>query len=67
MKVAQLEQLRIDSDVVMIDEAQDMTPCQANLFWGQGQRSDKITYLFGDRYQNRLRGSRRNAYDGAAG
>ena len=59
MKVAQLEQLHIDSDYIFIDEAQDMTACQADLFWGQHQRNDKIIYLFGDKYQQiyRFRGA----------
>mmetsp|Transcript_36437 Transcript_36437/g.88223 ORF Transcript_36437/g.88223 Transcript_36437/m.88223 type:complete len:829 (+) Transcript_36437:62-2548(+) len=55
LKVAQLEEFHIDADVILIDEAQDMTPCQANLFWGKKQRKDKRVYLFGDRYQQLFR------------
>ncbi|KAL7573153.1 hypothetical protein ACA910_018817 [Epithemia clementina (nom. ined.)] len=60
LKVAQLEGLHIPFDVVAIDEAQDMTPCQADLFWGTRQRHDKVTYLFGDHWQQlyRFRGVR---------
>lgn len=59
MKVAQLDKLKIDANVVLIDEAQDMTPCQGNLFWGPEQRERKIIYLFGDRHQQlyRFRGA----------
>ena len=59
LKVAQMENLLIPHEFVFIDEAQDMTACQADLFWGQRQRTDKIIYLFGDRYQQiyRFRGA----------
>jgi hypothetical protein len=59
IKVAQLDGLQINCDVVAIDEAQDMTPCQADLFWGDRNRKDKITYLFGDQWQQlyRFRGA----------
>ncbi len=62
LKVAQITGLRIAHEFVFIDEAQDMTKCQADLFWGQRQRTDKITYLFGDRYQQiyRFRGASRS-------
>ncbi|KAL3940276.1 MAG: hypothetical protein SGARI_001038 [Bacillariaceae sp.] len=59
LKMAQLERLKSDHDVVMIDEAQDMTPCQADLFWGSHVRQARITFLFGDKYQQlyRFRGA----------
>ena len=65
LKVAQMEHLDIPSDFVFVDEAQDMTACQAALFWGQRQRIGKITYLFGDRYQQiyRFRGASRSFRD----
>ena len=65
LKVAQMTSLRIAHDFVFIDEAQDMTKCQADLFWGRRQRTDKITYLFGDRYQQiyRFRGASRSFRD----
>lgn len=65
LKVAQMTGLRITHEFVFIDEAQDMTKCQADLFWGQRQRTDKITYLFGDRYQQiyRFRGASRSFRD----
>ena len=65
LKVAQVENLVIPFDVLCIDEAQDMTACQADLFWGLHQRSDKIIYLFGDRYQQiyRFRGASRSFRD----
>lgn len=57
MKVAQLEALSLPYDVIAVDEAQDMTPCQAELFWGD--RGSKIIYLFGDQWQQlyRFRGA----------
>mmetsp|Transcript_13843 Transcript_13843/g.31431 ORF Transcript_13843/g.31431 Transcript_13843/m.31431 type:complete len:706 (+) Transcript_13843:95-2212(+) len=55
LKVAQLEEFHIDADAIVIDEAQDMTPCQASLFWGEKQREDKRVYLFGDCYQQLFR------------
>lgn len=65
LKVAQMENLNIPHEFVFIDEAQDMTACQAELFWGQSQRRDKIIYLFGDRYQQiyRFRGASRSFRD----
>jgi len=44
--------------VVIVDEAQDLTPCQASLFWGQPRR-DQVVYLFGDPHQQlyRFRGA----------
>lgn len=59
LKAAQLDHLKIPHDVVLIDEAQDMTPCQASLLWGSEQRRDKIIYLFGDCHQQlyRFRGA----------
>jgi hypothetical protein len=51
LKVAQLEELEIPHDYIIIDEAQDMTACQADLFWGQRQRASKRIYLFGDIFQ----------------
>jgi len=59
LKVAQLEDFYIEKDIIMVDEAQDMTPCQASLFWGPTQRQGKLTYLFGDQYQQlyRFRGA----------
>jgi len=65
LKVAQLARLQIPHDYVCIDEAQDMTDCQADLFWGQHQRTRKRIYLFGDRYQQvyRFRGASRSFWD----
>ncbi len=62
LKVAQMTGLHITHEFVFVDEAQDMTKCQADLFWGQRQRTDKKTYLFGDRYQQiyRFRGASRS-------
>lgn len=59
MKVAQLEGLRLPYDVIAVDEAQDLTPCQADIFWGDRNRQDKIIYLFGDQWQQlyRFRGA----------
>ena len=59
LKVAQLERLKIHHDWVFIDEAQDMTACQADLFWGNC--SNRRTYLFGDCFQQiyRFRGASR--------
>lgn len=61
VKVAQLEQLMCDIpyETVMIDEAQDMTNCQADLFWGNHARAGRVIYLVGDRYQQlyRFRGA----------
>ncbi|KAL7545838.1 hypothetical protein ACHAWF_009187 [Thalassiosira exigua] len=59
LKVAQLENLQIPHDWLFIDEAQDMSACQAALFWGQRQRANKITFLVGDKYQQiyRFRGA----------
>ncbi|KAL3915063.1 MAG: hypothetical protein SGILL_005822 [Bacillariaceae sp.] len=54
MKVAQLEGVRIRNDVIMVDEAQDMTPCQARIFWGDGAE-DRKTYIFGDIHQQLFR------------
>lgn len=51
LKVAQLQKLVIPHNYLFLDEAQDMTSCQADLFWGPGQRNGKIIYLFGDKYQ----------------
>eukprot|EP00397_Hematodinium_sp_SG-2012_P007867 GEMP01007918.1.p1 GENE.GEMP01007918.1~~GEMP01007918.1.p1 ORF type:complete len:846 (+),score=213.80 GEMP01007918.1:132-2669(+) len=42
-------------DVILIDEAQDLTPCQASAFWGR--RGGAIVYLLGD-YRQRLYGWR---------
>jgi len=59
LKCAQLEQMPIDFDVIMVDESQDMTPCQGNLFWGDHQTTNKVIYLFGDYFQQlyRFRGA----------
>ena len=59
LKVAQLEQLEVTHDVIMVDEAQDMSPCQAALFWRNYQSERRVTYLIGDRYQQiyRFRGA----------
>jgi hypothetical protein len=59
MKVAQLDGLPLSFNAVAIDEAQDMTPCQAALFWGEKNRGKRITYLFGDQWQQlyRFRGA----------
>ena len=59
LKVAQLRRLQCHHDFVLIDEAQDMTPCQADLFWGDHVRRNRVTYLFGDRHQQlyRFRGA----------
>jgi len=53
LKVAQLEcDLTGAFQFVIADEAQDLTPCQADLFWGDPfVRKDRAIYLFGDRYQ----------------
>lgn len=57
LKVAQLEQLPIRYDWVFIDEAQDMSACQASLFWGDLE--SRRTYVFGDCFQQiyRFRGA----------
>ena len=40
MKVAQVSNVDyVYHDVVAIDEAQDMSPCQADLFWGPSRRT----------------------------
>ena len=59
LKVAQLSKLPLPFSHVAIDEAQDMIPCQADLFWGPHQRHGKVIYLFGDQYQQiyRFRGA----------
>lgn len=60
MKVAQLEAFSTtDHTMIMIDECQDMNPCQAELFWGEHVRRGRVTYLFGDRHQQlyRFRGA----------
>jgi len=59
LKVAQLENLEMPYRYIFIDESQDMTACQADLFWGQHQRDGKNIYLFGDVYQQlyRFRGA----------
>lgn len=49
LKVAQLDGLQLPYDWVFIDEAQDLTACQAKLFWGNS--AGKRTYLLGDSYQ----------------
>jgi superfamily I DNA/RNA helicase len=48
LKVAQLNCLPQDFDYIAIDEAQDLSSCQADLFWGSGNRACKAIYLFGD-------------------
>jgi superfamily I DNA/RNA helicase len=60
LKAAQLEGMPLYFDMVAIDEAQDMTPCQADLFWGEERRDNRITHLFGDQWQQlyRFRGAR---------
>jgi hypothetical protein len=63
LKIAQLgggEEFQDDDfQVVIVDEAQDFTPCQADLFWGKYRRRDRAVYLFGDQYQQlyRFRGA----------
>lgn len=60
VKVAQLEVDLTDGyDVIIVDEAQDLTPCQADIFWGALNREDRMIYLFGDRHQQlyRFRGA----------
>lgn len=59
IKVAQLEGFVTHHTMVMVDEAQDMTPCQADLFWGKHASENRVTYLFGDRHQQlyRFRGA----------
>ncbi|CAB9500169.1 F-box DNA helicase [Seminavis robusta] len=61
MKVCQLEcDVTSGFQFVLVDEAQDLTPCQADLFWGDpGVRQGRAIYLFGDRYQqlDRFRGA----------
>ena len=37
LKVAQLATLQLDYDVIFVDEAQDMTACQASFLWAQQQ------------------------------
>jgi superfamily I DNA/RNA helicase len=51
MKVAQLQGLSQNFDYIAIDEAQDLSSCQADLFWGSGNREGKAIYLFGDQWQ----------------
>ena len=54
LKVCQLEQINITSgfQFVIVDDAQDMTPCQAHLFWGNPSvRFNRAIYLFGDKCQ----------------
>jgi len=65
LKVAQIENMQIPFDVIMVDEAQDMTPCQADLFWGDHQRDGSIIYLFGDIHQKlyRFRGAGDSFHD----
>lgn len=55
MKVAQLEKdFQHKYRFIVIDESQDMTPCQAELFWGQ-ERLDKenapAVFIVGDTHQ----------------
>jgi hypothetical protein len=65
LKAAQLERLQSYHVYVLIDEAQDMTPCQADLFWGDHVRRNRVTYLFGDRHQQlyRFRGASKSFCD----
>ena len=65
LKVAQMEHMQIPFDVIMVDEAQDMTPCQADLLWGSNQRRDSVIYLLGDVYQQiyRFRGAGDSFHD----
>ena len=65
LKVAQMEHMQIRFDVIMVDEAQDMTPCQADLFWGDTQRRDSVIYLLGDVHQQlyRFRGAGDSFHD----
>ena len=60
VKVAQIERMDIDFGFVLVDEAQDMSKCQADLIWGSGSNvQNRITYLVGDIYQQiyRFRGA----------
>lgn len=60
MKRAKLEQtFVIEKDIIIVDEAQDTTPCEADLFWGECQRTNKSIYLVGDVFQQlyRFRGA----------
>jgi UvrD-like helicase C-terminal domain/UvrD/REP helicase N-terminal domain len=61
LKVCQLEMdATADFQIVIVDEAQDLTACQAAMFWGNpDKRSNRVVYLFGDRYQQlyRFRGA----------
>lgn len=60
VKVAQIEEMDIDFSFVLVDEAQDLSKCQADLIWGSSSNvQNRITYLVGDIYQQiyRFRGA----------
>ena len=60
MKIFQLRGYPLQYDYILVDEAQDLTPCQASIFWGEcSGRSSKIIYVFGDQHQRlyRFRGA----------
>ncbi|GFH53642.1 hypothetical protein CTEN210_10118 [Chaetoceros tenuissimus] len=70
MKAAQIERMKISFDFVLVDEAQDMTNCQADLIWGVCSKvKGRITYLVGDIYQQiyRFRGAGTAFYDTTVG
>lgn len=62
LKFLQLHQHEFDVDyeVVIVDEAQDMTPCQADFLWGSAITKNAAVYLVGDENQRlyRFRGAR---------
>jgi superfamily I DNA/RNA helicase len=68
LKVAQLDGLSFEMDhfdYIAIDEAQDMTACQANLLWRRNLSpvaTETIVYLVGDQWQQlyRFRGASRS-------
>lgn len=47
-------------ELIIVDEAQDMTPCQADLLWGTAATKNAAIYLVGDENQRlyRFRGAR---------
>jgi len=58
LKVFQMRKVMMDRsqgrsgfDVIIMDEAQDLTPCQAAAFWGPEIRGECIVYLIGDKRQ----------------
>jgi len=55
-----IDQSQLQYDAVLVDEAQDLTPCQADMLWGRrGMALNARIYLVGDEHQRiyRFRGA----------